>query len=126
MPNIDRPTTALEVAEALIRIWRTSGDPWLSTGSFDLAAGGYVQWTRVAEADTEMLIEVNEGGAYEQPIPNDLVARLVAMGLEEPDEQFRNCWFLVDPADTDRLQQIAQLALDGADLVDSWTCRDRR
>ena len=119
MPNIDRPTTGLAMADALIRSWRALGEPWLATGSFNLAGGGYVQWTRVADADTEMLVEINEGGDYTEAMPADLVARLVAMGWEDPDDQFRNCWAMVHPADVDRLERVGQLALDGAELVDT-------
>lgn len=119
MPNIDRPTTGTNMVDALTSSWRTLGEPWLATGSFNLVGGGYVQWTRVAGADTEMLVEINEGGDYEEPMPVDLVALLVAMGWEEPDEQFRNCWAMAHPAEIDRFEQVAQLALDGAEFIDT-------
>src|SRR6478752_6179776 len=61
------------------------------------------------------------GGDYEEPMPVDLVARLVAMGWQEPDEQFRNCWAMAHPADVDRFEQVAQLALDGAEFIDTWS-----
>ena len=69
MPNIDRPTTGTNMVDALTSSWLTPGEPWLATGSFNLVGGGYVQWTRVAGADTEMLVEINEGGDYEEPMP---------------------------------------------------------
>lgn len=119
MPTIDRPTTGPNMVDALTRSWLTPGEPWLATGSFNLVGGGYVQWTRVAGADTEMLVEINEGGDYSEPMPVDLVARLVAMGWEEPDDQFRNCWAMSHPADVDRFEKVAQLALDGAEFIDT-------
>jgi hypothetical protein len=120
MPNNYRPTTGEYKVDPLTRSRQTPREPWLATGSFNLVGGGYVQWTRVAGADTEMLVEINEGGDYEEPMPVDLVARLVAMGWEEPDDQFRNCWAMAHPADVDRFEQLARLALDGAEFIDAW------
>jgi hypothetical protein len=72
------------------------GEPWESTGSFDLPSGGYVQWTRVEGRGTPVHVEINEG-TFDSPMRSELVDRLVMIGWRAPDETFRNCWLRVEP-----------------------------
>jgi hypothetical protein len=46
------------------------GEPWESTGSFDLLSGGYVQWTRVEGRGTPVHVEINEG-TFDTPMPRE-------------------------------------------------------
>ena len=80
------------LAEALRECLTASGDPWESTGSLDAPGGGYVQWTRMDEIGTPAHIEVSDGSDYAEPLDPNLVALLVNLGWESPDEEFRNCW----------------------------------
>lgn len=108
------------MADVLFGAWRTPGDPWLSTGSFELSGGGYVQWTRIGEADSSLHVEINEGLDYGEPMPTELVAALVELGWAEPTEEFRNCWLHAHPADEDGFRAAAEIVLDGAELVEQW------
>ena len=80
------------LAGALRECLTAPGDPWESTGSLDAPGGGYVQWTRMDEIGTPVHIEVSDGSEYAEPLEPRLVALLVDLGWEPPDEDFRNGW----------------------------------
>lgn len=98
---MSEPTPIDRLAADLLQCWSTTDEPWDSNGSFDLPGGGYVQWTRVAESGSDVHVEINEGGDYDDPMPQAIVRALTEIGWREPDDQFRNCWLRVGRPDGD-------------------------
>lgn len=68
-----------------------------SGGAVDLPDGGYLQWTRVAEAGTAIHLELADGSDYSEPMDPALVSLLTDFGWQAPNDQFRNAWLQVEP-----------------------------
>lgn len=60
-----------------------------------------MQWTRVDEPGSDVHVEINEGGNYDDPMPDPIVRRLTALGWPAPDDPFRNCWLRAGRPDGD-------------------------
>jgi hypothetical protein len=100
------------LAEAVRDCLAASGEPWESTGSLDAPGGGYVQWTRVDEVGTPVHLEVSDGSDYSEPLDTRLVAVLVDLGWEAPDEEFRNAWTRAQrPDEIDRATALVATTL---------------
>ena len=100
------------LAEALRECLTVSGDPWESTGSLEAPGGGYVQWTRMDEIGTPVHIEVSDGSEYAEPLDPRLVALLVDLGWEAPDEEFRDGWTRAQyPHEIDRATALVATTL---------------
>lgn len=113
---VDPRTAALRqmIAEALLHCARADGEPWESADSFDVP-GGSVQWTRVDDSSAEVHLEVSDGSDYELPLPPELIDRLVGLGWNAPQAEFRNCWARFDVASM--FGDLVGRALPSANLV---------
>jgi len=100
------------LAEALRDCLTAPGEPWESTGSLDAPGGRYVQWTRLDEVGTPVHLEVSDGSDYSEPLDPRLVAVLVDLGWEAPDEEFRNAWTRAQrPDEIDRATALVATTL---------------
>lgn len=79
--------------DLLRRSFFAVADPWVSFGSLDLPAGGFVRWQWFDEVGAPVHIEINPGMAGPPGVsPAELIERLVMLGWNTPRDSELYCW----------------------------------
>ena len=71
----------------------------------------------MSEPGSDVLVEINEGGDYEKPMPAEIVARLMRLGWQAPQGPLRNCWTGVGRPEGDNGPPRPDWFTDAADRI---------